>query len=1152
MCQKYLSGWLQTITQYALFLVALLMLSALSDTAAAPSDEIRISQLTATNGLPSNVVHDGLQDSRGFIWISGASGLIRYSPHEIRVFSRDPDDKHSLISNSINVIFEDSQGNLWVGTKSGLARFDRDSETFENFTHHPAQPASLSDNHIRAVYEDHSGVIWIGSEGGLDRLVPAGNKTWRIERTDYFPARPQITINAIVQDRTMRYWLGTDHGLYCWNPKTEQLRHFMHEPDEADSLSDNYVQVLEYTASGQLWIGTLNGGLNLLEEGKETFVHFRHDPGDPDSLRSNDVRDITGDKQGWIWVATTGGVNRIHDGQITRYLFRPGQIFHGAHDIHSTEIAFVTSLWQDSHGRIWFGTLGAGIYIRDPNLKLFDNYLYGHDGYGLSARHIRGMAEDASGHIWFGTHADGLYQFDPMMEKLTVYQSVDSRDDSLSTNRVAAVIEGDQGVMWIGTGGGGLNKYDPKTRRFKHYVYSADESGKPDAADGLPHNFIPWLVKDDEGLLWLAHFGGGLTRFDPQTEKFTNYRHDPNDRKSIGFDILTSVTPLHNGEIWVGTYGKGISVLDPQTKQFRHYRHHPGEPGSLSDDTVRHIFEDSRGRIWVTTNLGLNQYFPDQDIFRTYTTKNGFPDNNLLAVVEDNQGLLWISSPKALTRFNPDTEAVRVYSQADGLGVNSFFFYAFGRTRDGRLMFGGDNGFSMFDPMQIKDNLNPPDVVLTRLEIFHRPAEIGPDKPLTRSITETRSLVLPHDQNSLSIHFAGLNYTVPSKNLYLHKLEGVDKHWVKTGSDRPFAVYNNLAPGQYTFLVRAANNDGIWSNQVVRLQLKIMPPWWQTWWFGLLLLMMAVFLLRTIVLWRIRLIAQQNRYLESQVKFRTEALEVSEARFRGLSEATFEGIFIHEQLKILEVNQYACDLFGYEREELLGQSSRMLLADETFETVRNNVLQGVECSYEALGRRKDGSVFPLEIHAKQIPFRNDFVRVAAVRDITERKRFEAELIRLTLTDQLTGIANRKHLDTQMQQEIERARRHRVPFVIIFVDIDSFKRVNDVHGHLVGDAVLQEVALRLKQRLRSTDLPGRWGGEEFMIICPETQAEAGRELAEELRAIVSQSEFPGAGRVTASFGVTQYQPDESGDAMIQRADDALYHSKKLGRNCVTLR
>lgn len=96
----------------------------------------------------------------------------------------------------------------------------------------------------------------------------------------------------------MRYWLGIDHGLYCWNPKTEQLRHFMHEPDEADSLSDNYVQVLEYTASGQLWIGTLNGGLNLLEEGKETFVHFRHDPGDPDSLRSNDVRDITGGQTG--------------------------------------------------------------------------------------------------------------------------------------------------------------------------------------------------------------------------------------------------------------------------------------------------------------------------------------------------------------------------------------------------------------------------------------------------------------------------------------------------------------------------------------------------------------------------------------------------------------------------------------------------------------------------------------------------------------------------------------------------------------------------------------------------------------------------------------------------------------------------------------
>ncbi|SHO56585.1 two-component regulator propeller domain-containing protein [Vibrio quintilis] len=1146
MYQKYLFRWIQTIIQNALIFIILFWGISQAGSAVESSGEIRFSQLSAADGLPSNVIYDGLQDSRGFIWISGSAGLIRYSPHEVRVFSRDIEDKTSLISNSINVLFEDTQGHLWIGTKAGLARFDRHSETFERFIHEPGQPGSLSDNHIRSIFEDHAGVLWIGSEGGLDRLIPGENRTWTVQRTRILSGLKNININAIAQDKTQHLWLGTDNGLYRWNPKIKKLRHFIHHSEQSDSLSDNHIQVLAYTSSGRLWIGTLNGGLNLYVEADESFTHLRHDENDPLSLSSNDVQDILWDEQGRLWVATTGGIDLVQGQKVTRHLLRQTGVS------HSDDVAFITSVWADRHERIWFGTLGAGIYIQDPNLKRFKNYLYRHDGHGISARHIRGMAEDARGNIWFGTHSDGLFQFDPVAEKVTVYKSVAGDHNSLSSNRVAAVIEGDDGMIWIGTGGGGLNKFDPETKRFTRYVYAADESQNPAAADSLPHNFIPWLIKDKGGILWLAHFGGGLTRFDPKTETFTNYRHDPDDSHSIGFDILTSVTPLHNGQVWIGTYGKGISVFDRQTKQFRHYRHDPEDPGSLSDDTVRHIYEDSRGRIWVTTNFGLNRYYPDKDKFRVYTTKNGFPANNLLAVVEDNSGQLWISSSKSLTRFNPDTEAIRVYYREDGLGVNSFFFYAFGRTRAGQLMFGGDNGFSLFDPMRIEDNLHPPEVVLTRLEIFNQPAEIGPDRLLKQSITETRSLSLPYNQNSIGIYFSGLNYTAPDKNTYLHKLEGVDKDWVKTGSDRPFALYNHLSPGQYTFKVRAANNDGIRSNKEVSLALNILPPWWQTWWFGVLLVVLSGFLLRAIILWRVRLIAEQNRYLESQVQIRTEELEMSEARFRGLSEATFEGIFIHEQLKILEVNQYGCDLFGYDREELLGRSGRILLADETFETVRDNVRRGNECSYEAIGKRRDGSKFPIEIHAKQIPFRNDFVRVAAVRDITERKQVEAELIRLTLTDQLTGISNRKYLDTMLANEMERAKRHHIPFVIIFVDIDSFKLVNDIHGHLVGDAVLQGVSARLKQRLRVTDILGRWGGEEFMIICPDTESEAGRELAEGLRNIIGQSDYPGAGRVTASFGVTQYRPDESDDTLIQRADEALYHSKRQGRNCVTLR
>lgn len=171
------------------------------------------------------------------------------------------------------------------------------------------------------------------------------------------------------------------------------------------------------------------------------------------------------------------------------------------------------------------------------------------------------------------------------------------------------------------------------------------------------------------------------------------------------------------------------------------------------------------------------------------------------------------------------------------------------------------------------------------------------------------------------------------------------------------------------------------------------------------------------------------------------------------------------------------------------------------------------------------------------------------RDISKRRIMEAEITRLSVTDKLTQIYNRLKIDEVLESELDRSARSKNPFTIIMLDIDHFKRVNDTYGHQVGDSVLVEIADIMKKHVRSIDIIGRWGGEEFFVILPQTDLAGGINLAQKLRAVVEQNHFTTIDKLTASFGVAVYQDDRTSASIVSRADKALYKAKENGRNCV---
>ncbi|MGC9341172.1 MAG: ATP-binding protein, partial [Bacteroidales bacterium] len=233
--------------------------------------------------------------------------------------------------------------------------------------------------------------------------------------------------------------------------------------------------------------------------------------------------------------------------------------------------------------------------------------------------------------------------------------------------------------------------------------------------------------------------------------------------------------------------------------------------------------------LWIgTEGGGLLKYDRDSETFTSYTENEGLPNNAVNEILEDDYGNLWISTNKGLSKFNPLDEEFRNYDNSDGLQSNQFSYSGSLLSTNGRMYFGGVNGFNVFDPADIKDNRFIPPVVFTDFRLFNRPVSIGSEgSPLQFHISETEHITLKHNQSVLTFEFASLNYTSTSKNQYEFIMEGFEEGWNKVGPQRT-ATYTNLDPGDYTLRVRGSNNDGIWNENGATMQITVLPPFWET------------------------------------------------------------------------------------------------------------------------------------------------------------------------------------------------------------------------------------------------------------------------------------------------------------------------------------
>jgi signal transduction histidine kinase/ligand-binding sensor domain-containing protein/CheY-like chemotaxis protein/HPt (histidine-containing phosphotransfer) domain-containing protein len=837
---------------------------------AADTPPLILEHLTTADGLPQGSVMATLQDSRGFVWLGTQDGLVRFDGHELVRYAYSRNATGGLPGNFIYQIVEDRRHDLWVAIKdAGVARWNRATDRFTVYRHDPKDADSLSSDSVRTVLVDASERIWIGTSGaGIDIL---DSDSGHIEHLRHDPAKADSLIDdhilTLSLDRAGNVWIGTEAGLDEWRAGHAGFAHFRHLRDDPGSLSSNQITRVLEDASGELWVGTFDGGLDRLDRAGRVVQSFRHDAGQPTSLSSDSVRALLEDQAGRLWIGTTGGLDLLDrsTGQFSHYRHDPS-------DPESLRDSFIMSLYQDSAGLVWIGTESGGVSRWNPHSW----ELGGHRPDWLVGKFVAAFADAPDNKVWIASLGGGLVQFDADTGKTVDLATLLGRHLTIDQGRVMSLAEDVGGDLWIGTFADGLKKLD-------HTGHLESFAVKPGDPHGLSAAGIMTIVEGRDGRIWVGTFGGGTNVLDPATGLIQQLPYG-SARGAVSAPNVAAIAEDSHGNLWIGTDGGGLDLARGDGTVVKVFRHDPNDPSSLPANTVWSIAVDAHDTVWVGTNGGGlarvvgSAASPGTIRFHVLAREEGLSSDTIYGVLPDASGRIWLSGNAGLVRLDPDTGAVKTFHREDGLQGEEFDTGAYLRLRDGRLCFGGPGGFNIFDPLRLSESRPPPRLALTGVEVLGAPAP-GPTPYWLRD-----RIALGYRASIVSLDIAVLDFAAPSQNRLAYRMAGLTDRWIDLGNQHRITL-TNLESGDHVLEVRGANSDSVWTPAPLRITLHRDPAPWRSPWAYLLYALAAL----ALIAYRLRMqrlkfrrIVEEQQRLESEVKARTHELTESN---RQLAEA---------------------------------------------------------------------------------------------------------------------------------------------------------------------------------------------------------------------------------------------------------------------------
>jgi signal transduction histidine kinase/ligand-binding sensor domain-containing protein/AraC-like DNA-binding protein len=776
-----------------------------------------------------------------------------------------------LPHNQVNCIYKDKKGFVWFGTMAGLARFD--GYSFKLYQHRSSDHTTIGDNDIRSIGEGPAGKLWVESRIGLqiydpmaDRFIP--DLVDELKKINI----PENSIRSVRNDRADEYWfISRKTGLYHYNPKTRTTEYVRHISGDKATISASPVIDLRFGPQNEAWIIHVDGLLEKIDRTtkrvtqrvqvlskyigieNDTYKIFIDNQGDlwvydsmfspgvfriePESgkvtninkkssplrLSSNIVSGIIQDDKDRIWIATNHGGLTIID----KFKLQVNYVSSRGDSEQSIGQNNISSIYYDNIGTVWIGTYKRGVSYYHPGTIKFGVIRHSKSSESLIYNDVNGFVEDKVGNLWIATNGKGLSYYNRKLKTFTTYQNKSSDPGSLAHDAVVCTYLDQSGKLWIGTYSGGLDCYDGKT--FVHFKHN------PANPTSISDNRISAIFEDSSSRFWVSTMGGGINLFDKRTKQFKPFTLQG---KHLNSNYVFCVLEDSKRNIWFGT-GYGLNVLPYKSGKFLSIINAGENKNSLINNTINCLREDSKGNIWIGTREGLSIYNPGRKTFTGYTIADGLPDNNIQEMEIDKAGNIWLSTSNGLSKatvvYKPKLSLnFTNFDDADGLQGKEFNRNASLRLSTGELVFGGPNGFNIFDPSKIKTNRYKNSVYFTDLQLFNKSVKVGEvidgDVILTQSILDTKEILLKSHQNVFTIAFAALNYIEPGKVKHQYMMEGFDRTWNTADNDVRKATYTNLDPGEYTFAVRASAPEGGWTEQPVELRVRILPPFYKSTW----------------------------------------------------------------------------------------------------------------------------------------------------------------------------------------------------------------------------------------------------------------------------------------------------------------------------------
>lgn len=771
--------------------------------------------------LSNSLINKVYQDRKGFIWIATESGLNKFDGMRFSIYRHQAGDSTSLKNNYVRSLYEDNYGNFWIGCANGLQIYDRATDSFSEL---PLEhDKKIANPHVTNIIERSNGEIWISTSGrgAISIRIDKENKKNPYHVTPEIGLSERMNslfLNAIFEDSKQNLWIATEgKGLFCYSPETGQLKNFR----EAEGLLNNDVAAICEDVRGNIFVGTLTGGLyllpNLFNNDSQIFQPVPYN-----NKMTLNIKTLMLDRQGTLYIGTDGeGLKKYNNEKniIVDYSVNASPFDFSKSKVHS--------ILQDKDNNLWLGIFQKGIILIPSTLNRFDYY-----GYKSIRKNTIGSScvmaiwTDKQGVTWIGTDNGGLYGINKQGEQLIHYTHKPG-DQTSVPGTIMALYEDSKQNFWIGSYLNGLARMDKYTGRCE-YIPRLSSDRSTGVADK-----ISCITEDDDQNLWIGTFGSGIQKIRLSDYAITRYesaRDESNDWQidRLHNDWINCIIKGSDSKLWIGTY-KGLSCFDPRKNTFINYTK---QNNLLPEYVVSSLYEGSNGRIWIGTAKGLLSFDKDEELLTSFTEIDGSPGNMICGMLEDERGNLWISTHQGLSKFIVRECKFVHYYAADGLQGNEFSRGAFLKDKDGMMYFGGTDGITTFYPKEIieqKKNLN---VIITEFclanRIIRKGDKSGDNCIVDSSVMDADRFILAYPENTFSFEFSTLEFSNPERITYQYRIDELGDDWTCTYPGINRATFTNLNPGKYTFRVRASDHGNLSDIRVVSV--FITPPWYQTTW----------------------------------------------------------------------------------------------------------------------------------------------------------------------------------------------------------------------------------------------------------------------------------------------------------------------------------